>query len=57
MKDLKSLTIAIQMFLEFEKVSGLKINLEKWEIIALRKTKIDCQDLPKELCIVSTEAN
>ena len=41
MKDLRSLKAAIQTFLEFEKVAGLKINLEKCEIIELGPMKLN----------------
>ena len=34
-KDLKSFELSINAFLKFEKIAGLKLNLEKCEIIEL----------------------
>ena len=49
MKDLRSLKAAIQTFLDFEKVAGLKINLEKCEIIELGPIKLNRLSMYKEL--------
>ena len=47
--DLKSLEVSINEFLEFEKMSGLKLNLEKCEIIELGSMTIKQSDVPKQL--------
>ena len=39
--DPTSLTAASEMFLDFEKIAGLKINLEKCEIIELWQTNLN----------------
>ena len=48
-KDLESLNNAIKLFLDFEKISGLKINLEKCEIVPLGPIKLDPLILPPGL--------
>ena len=40
-KDLESLNNAIKLFLDYEKISGLKINLEKCEIVPLGPIEFD----------------
>ena len=49
MNDLESLKVAIKIFLEFEKIAGLKINLEKCEVIELGPMKLDLSSFGKEL--------
>ena len=49
MKDLSSLTAAVLVFLDFEKVSGLQINLEKCEIIELEPLQLKRLTMPKEI--------
>ena len=49
MNDQNSLTAAIEMFLDFEKIAGLKINLEKCEIIELGPTNLDHATLSNKL--------
>ena len=48
-KDLESLNNAMKLFLDFEKISGLKINLAKCEIVPLGPIKLDPLTIPPEL--------
>ena len=47
--DLNSLEMSISEFLKFEKMSGLKLNLEKCEIIELGSMRLKQSDVPKQL--------
>ena len=47
MKNLKSLQYAISLFQDFQKCSGLKLNLEKSEIIPLGPSRVHHIELPE----------
>ena len=49
LSDIKSLTKAISTFQEFEKISGLRLNLNKTEIIPIGKLRNKEINLPEEL--------
>ena len=48
-QNLDSLKLIIAEFLKFQKISGLKLNLEKCEIVQLGPTWLKRSDLPSEL--------
>ena len=47
--DLNALEMSINEFLKFEKLSGLKLNLEKCKIIELGSMRLKQSDVPKQL--------
>ena len=50
--DIDSLTLSIHKFIEFEKCSGLKLNLNKTEIIPIGKSRKKDITLPDELTTI-----
>ena len=48
-KDLNSFELSINAFLNFERIAGLKLNLEKCEIIDLGPIKLLQSDIPEHL--------
>ena len=48
-KDLESLKVIITNFLKFQKIAGLKLNLDKCEIVQLGPTVLTRTGLPSEL--------
>ena len=48
-RDLKSFELAINIFSKFERISDLKLNLEKCEIIEVRPMKRLQSDILKQL--------
>ena len=56
-KDIHSLKVSIDDFQKFEKVSGLKLNLDKTEIIPLGPNRVEDLSLPKDLCKLKINKN